>query len=253
VQGPDTQLNQQAEPERHSIAQSIALHLLPGTLPTLAFHLAVREVLQRFGLTEELIYLLLGNVLVFYPTLWCVLFYYARRRGNTGLSLEGIVVYQHKTSIWKTIRWSLLILMLVGPIFLLLEPVTNHIQSYFGWYPIQVDSMHDDKSSRLTLVLAFFVSLATTALMTPITEEYYYRGFLLPRMPKALGRAGPGVHSLLFAVSHFHQPWMIPVRTIGLLPLIYVTRITRSLRPGIVSHCLVNGADIIIATLGRLR
>ena len=52
-------------------------------------------------------------------------------------------------------------------------------------------------------------------------------------------------HSFLFAIYHFDAPWMIPVRTLGLLPLIYVTMHTRSVKPSIVAHCLVNLTNFI--------
>ena len=65
----------------------------------------------------------------------------------------------------------------------------------------------------------------------------------LPRMPSRFGRLKPVAHSLLFSIYHFGTPWMIPVRTLGILPLIYTTIHTRSVRPGIVAHCLVNLAN----------
>ncbi len=252
---PDSRLdgNQHGEPQPHSIVQSILLHLLPGSLPTVAFHLVVSRFFEGCGFPEAFGYLLLGNFCVFYPTLWGVLFYYARQRGNQGLSLEGVVTYRRKMSLGRLLGWSLLILVLVGLVFPLSEPLTKHIQSYFDWYPIKVDQMYDGEFPKSILILTFAIAIVTTAVITPITEEVYYRGFLLPRMPKELGAAGPVAHSFLFAVSHFHQPWMIPVRTVGLLPLIYVTRITKSILPGSVTHCLVNGADIIIAAVARLR
>ena len=70
-------------------------------------------------------------------------------------------------------------------------------------------------------------------------------------MPRAFGRAGPVVHSFLFAIYHFAEPWVVPVRTLALLPLIYATRYTRSLVPGVVSHGLANLSGVIASVLQR--
>lgn len=60
-------------------------------------------------------------------------------------------------------------------------------------------------------------------------------------------------HSFLFSIYHFDTPWMIPVRTLGLLPLIYTTVHTRSVRPGIVAHALVNFANFAESISSRVR
>lgn len=62
-------------------------------------------------------------------------------------------------------------------------------------------------------------------------------------MPSQFGRLKPAAHSLLFAIYHFDTPWMIPVRTLGILPLTYTTIHTHSVRPCIIAHCLVNLAN----------
>ena len=68
-------------------------------------------------------------------------------------------------------------------------------------------------------------------------------------MPEAFGRAGPVVHSFLFSVYHFAEPWMVPIRTVGLLPLILVTRYTRTLVPAVLSHMLVNVQGVLTSVL----
>ena len=82
-----------------------------------------------------------------------------------------------------------------------------------------------------------------TGILVPITEELYFRGYLLPRMPSQFGCLKPAAHSLLFSIYHFDTPWMIPVRTLGILPLIYTTIHTHSVRPGTIAHYLVNLAN----------
>ena len=77
-------------------------------------------------------------------------------------------------------------------------------------------------------------------------EEVYFRGFLLPRIPQALGRTAPLVHTVLFAVYHVWTPWLAPTRILGVLPLTYVTLRTRSVVPGIVAHVVLNLLDVMV-------
>ena len=76
--------------------------------------------------------------------------------------------------------------------------------------------------------------------------------FWNPSLPPELF-FGVFVNVFVLAVYHFDTPWMIPVRTLGILPLIYTTIHTRNVRPGIAAHCLVNlanFADVIARRIG---
>ncbi len=109
----------------------------------------------------------------------------------------------------------------------------------------------EDGVARWLVLVTLALRLLFSAFLVPITEELYFRGYLLPRMPVAFGRSGPVMHSFLFAVYHFDSPWMIPVSTLGLLPTIYATRWSGSVVPGIVAHALVNGVEILNLTSFR--
>jgi membrane protease YdiL (CAAX protease family) len=45
---------------------------------------------------------------------------------------------------------------------------------------------------------------------TVLGEELLFRGFLLPRMNGAFGRADWIANGVLFAAYHLHVPWVIP-------------------------------------------
>jgi membrane protease YdiL (CAAX protease family) len=80
-------------------------------------------------------------------------------------------------------------------------------------------------------------------LVLPATEELYFRGYLLPRMPSKLKGWTGIVHSGLFALYHFWAPWLFITRTFGVLPLIYIVRRKENIILGIISHCLLNSMD----------
>jgi len=82
--------------------------------------------------------------------------------------------------------------------------------------------------------------------VAPTVEEWYFRGFLLQRMPQKLGWSGPFVHSLLFALYNVWSPWMVLARTLALLPLIFIVRWKKNIRMGMVAHWLINSIDFFV-------
>ena len=88
--------------------------------------------------------------------------------------------------------------------------------------------------------------LAGSALAAPVVEELYFVGFLPPRMRRALGKAAPLVHTVLFALYHLWTPWLAPTRILGVLPLTYLALRTRSVVPGIVAHVVLNLIDVFV-------
>ena len=93
-----------------------------------------------------------------------------------------------------------------------------------------------------------FITFIFIAIIAPIVEELYFRGYLLPRMPHLKGWS-PLLHSALFALYHTWTPWMVFTRTIGVLPLIYIVQFKRNIYLGIIAHCLMNVIDIIIGVV----
>jgi membrane protease YdiL (CAAX protease family) len=80
----------------------------------------------------------------------------------------------------------------------------------------------------LVLVLVIF--------NTVLGEELLFRGYLLPRMSGAFGRADWVVNGVLFATYHLHTPWVIPGTLLDTFILCYPTRRYRSAWLGIIVH-----------------
>ena len=79
--------------------------------------------------------------------------------------------------------------------------------------------------------------LATTMLFnTVLGEELLFRGWLLPRMQAAFGRADWAVNGVLFAIYHLHMPWVIPGALVDTLAISYPARRYRSALIGIAVH-----------------
>ncbi|MCY3814396.1 MAG: CPBP family intramembrane metalloprotease [Gammaproteobacteria bacterium] len=198
----------------------------------------------------ELFFGVFANILVLIPVQLGWLYYVAKKRRNRGWSLEGVVVYDRPVSWPRYFIWVPVILVPTAIIFVALEPITHWLETTLVGVSVLAKYQVTAGPEAVGIVLVAHILL--TGILVPITEELYFRGYLLPRMPSQFGRLRPAVHSLLFSVYHFDAPWMIPVRTLGLLPLIYTTLHTGSVRPGIVAHCLVNLANFADAGSRRI-
>ena len=202
------------------------------------------------SLPPELFFGVFTNVFVLIPVQLGYLYYLARKRHNPGWSLEGIVVYDRPVSWSRYFLWVPGILVPTAVIFVALEPITHRFEA--GLVGVSVFARYQATALSEVAGIILFANVVLSGILVPITEELYFRGYLLPRMAARFGRLKPVAHSLLFAIYHFDTPWMIPVRTLGMLPLIYTTIHTRSVRPGIIAHCLVNLANFSDAVSRRI-
>lgn len=223
----------------HSLGMSLFLHLAPGIANIAATMLGLAAFWNP-SLPPELFIGVLSNVFVLIPVQLGYLYYLAKKRNNSGWSLEGVVLYDQPISWSRYFIWVPAILVPTAIIFTAFEPITLWLETL-----VDINILAKYQTSGISEVagIVLFANIVLTGILVPVTEELYFRGYLLPRMPKRFGRLGPAVHSLLFSIYHFDKPWLIPVRTLGILPLIYTTIHTQNVRPGIVAHCLVNLAN----------
>lgn len=103
-----------------------------------------------------------------------------------------------------------------------------------------------EEFSRSKLIQTYALHFMFIIFVAPTVEEWYFRGFLLQRMPQKLGWSGPFVHSLLFALYNVWSPWMVLARTLALLPLIFIVRWKKNIRMGMVAHWLINSIDFFV-------
>ena len=235
--------------EPHSLGKSLFLHLAPGVANITAILLGLATFWNP-SLPPELIYGVFTNIFVLIPVQLGYLYYLAKKRDNPGWSLEGIVVYNQPISWPRYFIWVPAILAPTAIVFTALEPITDWLETSLVGISFYARYQMTEVSEVTGIVL--FANIVLTGILVPITEELYFRGYLLPRMPSRFGRLKPAAHSVLFAIYHFDSPWMIPVRTLGILPLIYTTIHTRNVRPAIIAHCLVNLANFSDAVSRRI-
>ena len=234
----------------HSLPESLLYHLLPGVLIASAYFLLVPAVLAAGY--PSVMALALAGAAVLLPLEGGLLLWQGRRhrgRGSLLRTLLGAVEYRQRVNGWEGYLWVPAVFIASGLIMTVMTPVSAAAEGWFEWIP---DSLRlglglSGEFARGALIQTYLLHFLVLVLLAPAVEELYFRGFLLPRMPEMLGRAGPPVHSVLFALYHLWSPWMIPARALALLPLIYIVRWKRNVYLGIAAHCLINSIDFFAA------
>lgn len=228
--------------EQHSAGQSVLLHLLPGFLIGMGYF-ALLPVFRQWGY-PSIMTLMVAAALLLVPIEMGYLLYQGKKK-NGRFSLRGIVLYRNPLSAWQYFLWTPVLFVILGIIFTLMKPVDAFLQhNLFAWIPA-LESGLQTGYSREVLIATYIMVAVFGTVLGPLTEELYFRGYLLPRMGYA-GKWAPLLHSFLFALYHIWTPWMFVTRTMGMLPLVFAVQ-RRNLNLSIIVHILVNSLDVVSA------
>lgn len=229
---------EQDQIEKHSAAQSIILHLLPGILVG-CFYFLVRQPVANMGY-PSIFALLLAFAFILIPVELGYLLYKGKKKAGR-FTLQGIISYRKPIPWWQYLIWPIIIVLVTGAIFRLLNPVDAFLQErLFFWMP-DVNYGLDGNYSRTTLIVTYAMFFIFNVFLAPLVEELYFRGYLLPRMK---GRFATFFHSFLFAAVHVFTPWMVITRTLGLLPLLFGVK-KKNIFVGMIVHILGNSLALL--------
>jgi membrane protease YdiL (CAAX protease family) len=123
------------------------------------------------------------------------------------------------------------------------------------WFvaPVPMDRVSEYSASAWIVTLVAFGAL--NAIVGPVVEELYFRGFLLPRMSQ-FGRWAPFVNVVLFSLYHFWSPWQFLSRIAGVAPFAYAVWRTQNVWLGAAVHAALNTisvATVVALVVSQLR
>jgi membrane protease YdiL (CAAX protease family) len=232
--------------EQHPIGKSIFLHLIPGVC-TLAFYIAVAPLVERLGFPPTFA----GPLAILFILLPLEIGYllYRGRRRNGRLSLAGVVRYREPRPHWQ---YALFVPVLVFWYFTassLWRPVERTLAGAFSWVPSWATDLLPlgDPTTRhpAAAVLTVVVfQVVCSGVITPVVEELYFRGYLLPRIER-LGLWAPVIGTVLFAFQHVWTPLQDPGRAIAWFPAVYLAWRKRNIYLGIGVHLFLNLVGVI--------
>jgi uncharacterized protein len=225
--------------EKHSTTQSVILHLLPGILVG-CFYFLARQPVANMGY-PSIVALMLAYAFILIPVELGYLLYQGKKKTGR-FTLQGIISYRNSIPWWQYLIWVLIIGIVTGAIFILLKPVEAFLQETLFFWMADINYGLDGSYSRQTLIVTYSMFFIFVVFLSPLVEELYFRGYLLPRTKEKFATL---FHSFLFAAQHVLTPWRIITRTLALLPLVFGVK-KKNIYVGIIVHILVNLLDLAI-------
>lgn len=231
------------EKEITSLGKLVVLHLLPGLVLS-----SIYILLSKLGILAEypkLVVLGLSGVLSIIPVQLGILLYVAKKEEGS-FNIFKILGLKSKMKLKEYIFYTISLFLVTGVILTIFNPLSDFILNrVFSWLPGWYNYNQDlTLFSKNLIIVTIFVSLFFFAIIGPVIEELYFRGFLLARM-KWLGKYSVLVNVILFAIYHFWSPWLILTRIAAMLPLFYFVYKKDSLLLAILVHSLLNFTDVI--------
>jgi|SRR5579859_1064370 len=234
----------------------VLLHLGPGAL-AMAFLLVVAPNFARAGFPPDLGVVLGTTVVATFARLAYLLYRGSRRSGRWTLH-GAIAPWWRRMPVWQFASLYLLLAASALGLVVLYSPVRNYLASQlFGWFPAYLRPGWDPVNAgfaRGALLTWGILLLVMDGVVSPIVEELYFRGHLLPRMLPRLGWWAPVASAAFFGLQHFAEPFNVPF--IFLLFVVVGSVITwkRNLGLGIALHITLNVSRatlILISILAR--
>jgi len=223
---------------QQSIPESAALHLLPGALTTLLYVITA-PLFNSCGYPSNLAFLV-GGLAVLVPFELGFLLYQGKRR-NGAFSLDGIVLYRKPMTTRQYVTFSVILLLYGNFVLVVLYPPVAQmlIQNLFSWLPDWFFLSLASEYPRPILLMTALVGLVLNGFVGPVTEELYFRGYLLPRISR-LNVWAPVFNAVLHSVYHFWMPWQVPGLILGLLPAAFVVWWKKNIYLGMIIHVTGN-------------
>jgi uncharacterized protein len=227
----------------------VIYHLYPGILITAGF-IFLGPTAIRSGFPPQC-GMLLSILLVALP----VLMLHLRKAKETENEkrISALNGFTQKLSNKKLILFSLVLLLLAFVIWGLTQPLNHYISSKLfhwlpSWFTVQEFAGYPKREIEITLVF----NLVLNGILAPLVEEFYFRGYLLPRM-RSFGKSAVWINTLLFSLYHFWQPYIYLTLVLSLLPMVYLVWKTKDIRLAILTHSLLNltGALLSFGLLTR--
>ena len=219
-----------------SKSKSILFHLYPGIAITACFA-ALTPLLLNFQVPPQLS-ILIVILLAAIPLL--VLHLNSVKNIEHKTRISEINGYGNKLSTGKLVLYITGLVIFMFTTWGITQPLNKiFTEKFFGWLPAWYTVQDFTGYSKQIIIITLVINLLINGFLAPVIEEYYFRGYLLPRMA-AWGKWSFVANAVLFSLYHFWQPYIYLTLLIALLPLSWAVWKTKDLRVGIYTHCALN-------------
>jgi CAAX protease family protein len=229
-------MTDQTQIKQLSKTQAILYHLYPGAIIVFSFILFT-PILVSYHYPPQLG--ILASIIVVAIPLFISHLSWAKKResGKTFSQLNG---YKNKLSTGRLVLYASGLVLFMFIVWGITQPINKIISDKLlswlpGWFTVQDFNGYDKEIILLTLI----INLIVNGFIAPFLEEFYFRGYLLPRMA-AWGKWAFVLNAVLFSFYHFWQPYVYLTLILSLTPMIWLVWKTKDLRLAILTHCLLN-------------
>jgi membrane protease YdiL (CAAX protease family) len=228
----------------------VVLHVLPGAVQMTASAVLARPMLAA-GAPRTLPFLA-AVVMAGLPCMLAVLLRARGRAASGGPTGCQVVGNREPMPVWQYVALYVALFALAFGLLLATAPLNRLLaERVFFWLPDYLQSQWQPPAppARALVLLGLVLQVVIDGVLAPVTEEVYFRGYLLPRMGY-LGGWAPAVNALLFAVQHFWQPYNWVLIFLHSVSLTYLVWWKRNIYIGMLLHGSANTGAAIVALVG---
>lgn len=231
-----------SEQRNLSFTELLLLIFIPSLIST-ALYITIGSYWQ--GIPSLCLFLIVFLFTLLPFELGLVLFANRRQYGKFGLKI-AFTNYE-KQKWWKTLLWGVALFAFAGIVSFTLGEVENKLTSglsswlfsklgeYFNWNNLELIKQYP----KGILIFTGILYVITNALVYPVAEEIYFRGYLTNSLQKQ-GLFVPVVVSVLFSLYHFWLPFNNVFRITVFVVAYAIAYKKRDIGIAIVFHCLCN-------------
>lgn len=243
------------EIEKHTKIQTILLHLIPGLLNVLVIILLM-QFITWLGNAESG-RLLAGELMIFFsivPIQIGILLYVAKKTTKT-YNILKLIPFQEKAKFIEYLLFVVIMVVWALCVSTILTPIEDGLRDgLFTFVPdnFAMRNINYNATSKDMLVFTASLAIFTNGIVAPVTEELYFRGYLLPRISLS-PIMSVITNAVLFSLYHFFSPWYFFSRVLMMIPLYYWVVRRKNIRFSIIAHVIANVFTSVSFLLEILR
>jgi membrane protease YdiL (CAAX protease family) len=141
---------------------------------------------------------------------------------------------------WREWKWTLAGLLVYLPLAYLTTLAALAVYELLAFVP--PDAAPSGPVTNVPLyLLGLFLNI--------VSEEIWWRGYVLPRQELQHGRTAWLLHSVLWALFHGFKWWAVPFMLFTTWIIPFIAQRLKNTTPGLVSHAITNGLSALMTLL----
>ncbi|MDR1537474.1 MAG: CPBP family intramembrane metalloprotease [Clostridiales bacterium] len=215
------------ELKKHSASVTILLHLVPGLI-NIAVYASILPLAKKSGVTLITAYYLTVLASILPVQLSTMIF--------VDFNIFKLIPCLKKSKVFEYLAFTVVFVAYVA----LLARYKSIENNYIWFVPaFKWSESTLTEFSKGSLIFTSILGMFTHGIIAPLTEEFYFRGYLLSRINLSPFWAVV-VNTALFSLYNFFSPWGLSSRLFIMLPVYYWVMKKNNIKFSIVAHMSAN-------------